>query len=713
MAELGLRMHPLLPKNKVPIVKAWQTKATTDESIIRQWSAIHRDCNWGVATGAESGVFVVDLDPKSGGDKSWARLVKANKMPDTVTVLTGGGGVHLYFAYPKNMDIRNSASKIGKGVDIRGDGGQVAVPPSLHPSGRYYEWEDGKSPGEIEFAKPPKWLLSMIVDGQRGEDSVVIGEQVEKGTRNNQIYHQALYLARQGALQEVTLEAMLAWCRNIREEVDEDEVEATVDSAYKYHANEKGKQVSVVDLELSDVGNAQRLIRASGDNLRYVPSLGWHVWDNRHWGRDVEDLGVRKAAVDTIDQLKADITEQIKVETDRGKAAALFKMLQWSVNSHSAGKLTAMVEVAKVFPKIVRSASGMDDERSTFLLNCVNGTLDLRTGELVEHDREMFITRLLPFEYHPKAKCPTWLRTLNLAFGGDKDMIAYFKRAIGYSLSAALSEQCFFICWGESGNNGKSTLLETVQRILGDDYAMMSDARVVSSKDKDNHVLSSLAALNGVRMVSINEISDTAVLDEELIKQLTGGDTLQAKKLYMEPFTYKPKFKIWMRANNKPIVRGTSEAFWRRVKLIPFTHTIPPEKRRPRHEVDAELVAESEGILAWAVQGFQEWYSGGLRDPQQVIDASGEYREASDVVAQFMSECTVSEKGSQVTRKALYNTFKAWYEDQGLRYIMSSTKFSRRVADRLDQHGRVYANREPAWTGIKLTENAVVGYMAM
>lgn len=713
LAELGLRIHPLIARNKVPIVKQWQEKATVDPAMIRQWAAIHKDCNWGIATGVDSKVFVVDIDPKSGGDKSWKKLVKEHPIPETVEVRTGSGGTHLYFAYPKSADVRNSASKVGKGVDIRGEGGQVAIPPSIHPNGTAYTWIH--SPHDVKFAKAPKWLLDMIEAKQGNDDNAAIGDKMEKGTRNNQIYHQALFLARQGALMEIAVAAMKAWCKSTGEEdISDDEIEQTVASAFKYHAEEDKKVHAVAEIELSDVGNAERLFSNSGNNVVYVPAIGWHVWDEKHWGYDVEDLKAIKLAIDTMGEMKREVQDQLSASADLTQAKALYKMLNWAISSHNLGRLNSMIGAAKSLPQLVKDNAELDGPDTQFLLNFNNGTLDMRSGELMSHDPKQYITRLIHYNYNPKAKCPTWLKTLELAFGGNKELIDYFQRAIGYSMSAAMSEQCFFICWGESGNNGKSTLMETIHRIVGSDYATMVDARVVASRDKDNHVLSSLAMLNKVRIVSINEVAETAVLDEELIKQLTGGDTLQAKKLYMDPFTYEPVFKIWLRANNKPTVRGTGEAFWRRVKLIPFLHPIPAEKRKPRHVIDALLMKEAEGIIAWMVRGFRDWYdNGGLRDPEDVKLAGTSYRESSDLVAQFFEECVEQSKDNKasISRQVLYMTFKEWSNDQGLRWPMTAKKFGIRVMTRLDQYERTRQKGVPVWMGIQLTENAKMNYV--
>ena len=371
-----------------------------------------------------------------------------------------------------------------------------------------------------------------------------------------------------------------------------------------------------------------------------------------------------------------------------------------------------MIEVTKSYPEILTNTDELDNDDTAFLLNMINGTLDLKTGQLKPHDKSQFITRLCNYNYDPKAKCPTWLKTLDLAFNGNKELIKYFQRAVGYSISGDTSEQCFFICWGSEGSNGKSTMLEALQRILGSDYAVMSDARVISSKDKDNHVLSSLALLNKVRMVSVNEFGETAVLDEELIKQLTGGDTVQAKRLYMAPFTFKPVFKIWVRANAKPIVHGTGNAFWRRVKLIPYEHAIPEKHRKPRYIIDALLMKEAEGIIAWAVEGFRDWFdNGGLRDPQIVANASAMYRSESDSVNMFWEECVEEAPGNEMPRSILYSTFRDWSAQQGVKYVMTSDKFTRRVSARLQQFDRTRNKTGIAiWNGVTLNKYAIATF---
>lgn len=709
LAGLGLRVHPLASRNKVPIVDNWTEMATVDEDIIRKWSTVNKNCNWGIATGKSSGVFVVDIDPKHNGPAEWKKLVGSNKVPKTLEVVTGTKGTHLYFKYPKGMYVSNSG--LTKGVDIRGEDGNIVIPPSTHPNGRKYMWAKGKTPDKTKIAIAPRWLTNKIKESSTVDFPTAIGDKIDKGERNNTIFHQSLFLARQGAFPEFIVTAMKTWVKETKEfDMKDKEIEATVQSAYKHYENEKKARKTFNQIELSDVGNARRLLLDHSENMKYAIGMGYHIWNGKKWLYDEELLTASQLAIYSMDKLRDETVEKMKEKNSKSETSVLGRIHQWSISSHNAAKLKSMIDIAKSYPEILKRPDELDNEETNFLINLNNGTLDLRTRKLVPHNKFQFITRLSEHNYDPKAKCPTWMSTLNFAFDGNKEMIDYFQRAVGYSISGDTSEQCFFICWGPEGNNGKSTILEALQRILGADYAMMSDARVISSKEKDNHVLASLALLNKVRLVSVNEFGENSVLDEELIKQLTGGDTIQAKRLYMAPFTYKPIFKIWVRANSKPIVHGTGNAFWRRVKLIPFEHSIPAKKRKPRHVIDAALEKEADGILAWAVEGFKMWYEKGLQDPQEVKNASNVYKGESDIINLFWEECVEDAKDNTIARGVLYSTFAEWSRGQGVRYVMTSDKFTRKVATRLQQFDRTREGGVAIWKNITLSKYAVQTY---
>ena len=716
LASIGMRMHPLLSKNKVPIVKDWQVKATVDEGMIEQWASIHKGCNWGLATGEGSKVFVVDIDVKDHGEKTWAKLLKANSAPETVTVQTGSGGMHYYFQFPKNLDIRNSAGKIGKGIDIRGNGGQVVVPPSIHPNGNSYVWVEGHSPRDLKPAKAPKWLLELIKDNQGAGNGAVIGGPLEKGERNDAIYSHALALAEQKVEQSFALATMKEWLRTQGQDISDDEITATVESAYKYYANWQ-KNNANSSFNLNDFGNAQRLMAISQDNIRYVRNgIGWITWNGKSWELDLEDLTVQgyalKAAVAFEERLKAELA----ATTDRNAANAIFRKLQFAIGSQNISKLKATTDMAKTFPEIQLLPDQLDDERSTYMLNCANGILDLVTLELKPHDKSLYITKLAPTAYNPKAKCPTFLQTLNYAFNKNKDMVAFLKRSLGYSISGSLNEQSFFICYGPSGANGKSTILEAVHQVLGEGvYAKTSSAEAITSSGKTGQSgtsQSSLAALRKIRFASVNEFSAAASLDEELLKRLTGGDSVEARYMYKEVFVYKPCFKIWIRANNEPNIKDVGEAFWRRLIEIPFNGQIPEDKRIGPTEIRRAMDKEAEGILNWLVEGFQDWYKGGLQKPELVKAAVLQYRKDADVFAQFMGDSIVLKTDAFVSRKTLYLAFRQWCEEQGIRYVMTNRKFSDGIADKLNQHKIIKQGTVPIWRGIELSGEALMNGMA-
>lgn len=671
LARLGLRLHPVAARDKVPILSSWPTRATTDERTIRLWASQYDNCNFGVATGEASGVLVLDVDPKHGGNDSLELLKAEHGLPETWLAKTGSGGFHYYFAYPKGKEIRNSSNKIGRGLDIRATNGQVLVPPSIHPNGTPYEWIN--HPSTTKLAKAPAWLLKMILEDEGAKYSP-LGGKLEVGSRNNQIYHQALALARQGAEKDFIVAALEKWLADQHHpDVTRDEVEKTVDSAIK------AARVKPIDIEdRSDTLNAELLLQNHGENLIYVPGMGWHVYDGRVWVPDYEEAQVKQLYISTMRKLQEDAAARVassRSKTEMKEAAAV---AAWAVRSLSARAIAAALSIAKTYPQVRKTVDEIDGVGTLWLLACQNGVVDLRTGELRPHRKEDYITKLVPVDYDPEAKAPFWESTLELAFSGNKELIGYMQRALGYTITGTQDERAFFVAWGESGANGKSTILETIQDLLGP-YAKMSDMSVIASKESNNHTRAALATLQGARFVNVNEAEDNQKLSEALIKQLTGGDTLQAEFKYQNPFEYKPAFKLWIRTNEKPVIRGQNDAIWDRVKLIPFIRSIPKDQRLPRSTVDAKLREEYPGILAWLVRGCLWWQEVGLMDPPEVASAVAEYRKDSDLVRIFADECLEIAPSFTLSASSAYQAYSAWCKEGGERYVMTKTRFTQRM----------------------------------
>jgi len=307
----------------------------------------------------------------------------------------------------------------------------------------------------------------------------------------------------------------------------------------------------------------------------------------------------------------------------------------------------------------------------------------------MSHDADALLTKLAVAPYHPEAQCPTFDAFLWRIMGENQDLINFVQRAAGYNLTGDTGEQCFFLCYGR-GSNGKSTLLDTLRALVGD-YGKQTDFSTFLQKRSDT-IRNDLAALAGVRFACAIEAGEGQRLAETIIKQLTGGDSVSARFLHREFFEFKPAFKAWLAANHTPEIRGTDHAMWRRVRLIPFTVTIPDE------EIDKGLgerllLEELPGILAWAVRGCMEWQRlGGLGEPAAVLAATGEYREEMDVIAGFLSDCCMVGDGYRVGASDLYAAYKVWAEGDGDKPL-SNTKFGRRLTERGIQKERTTGGR--------------------
>ena len=337
----------------------------------------------------------------------------------------------------------------------------------------------------------------------------------------------------------------------------------------------------------------------------------------------------------------------------------------------------------------------LDTDR--WLLNVLNGTIDLRTGDLREHRRENLITKLAPVIYDPEAACPVWLAFLNRIMCNNDVVIDFLQRAIGYALTGDTREQCLFLLYG-TGANGKSTFIETLRAMLGD-YACQTDFTtfLVSRSDA---VRNDLAALRGGRFVSAVEVESGRHLNEALVKQVTGGDAITARFLYQEFFTFLPQFKIFLAANHKPVIWGTDDGIWRRIRLIPFTETIPVSEQDKN--LLAKLRSELPGILNWAIEGCLAWQRSGLGEPEEIDFATEMYREESDPVGCFIEDCCEINPEAKTQARKLYEAFREWCEDSG-ELAMNKKRFGMRLEEREFKKTRIGNMR--GWLGLKLNND--------
>ena len=410
-----------------------------------------------------------------------------------------------------------------------------------------------------------------------------------------------------------------------------------------------------------DTGNAERLFDAFGEMLRFCyTDKKWLYYFEGKWYTD--NIGYIRQLADSATMLQEQ--ERVLYANDEEMLKAFDRHLK---KSRSFAGKTAMIREAEHYAPILPQHL----DRNKSVIGAKNGIIDLRTGELLPHDREAYLTKQSPVIYNPDAPVPKlWLQFLHDIFGGDPYMLEYIQKCVGYSLTGSTSEQCAFFLFG-TGRNGKSTFLEIVRGILGDYATNIQPQTIMVNPKSGNAPSSDIARLKGARLVTSVEPNEGMRLDEGLLKQLTGDDVVTARKMFSEEFEFKPEFKLWMATNHKPLIRGTDTGIWRRIHLIPFEVQIPLD--RVDKKLKYKLVKEAEGILKWAVQGCLKWQNEGLTMPQKVLEAVREYQHEMDVISAFLDACCVTGEG-EAKASRLYAVYAKWADEHN-EYKMSSTKF--------------------------------------
>jgi P4 family phage/plasmid primase-like protien len=407
----------------------------------------------------------------------------------------------------------------------------------------------------------------------------------------------------------------------------------------------------------TDLGNAKRFVARYRDRVRFCDKWAkWFLWDGLRWKED-EKREVVSMAGDMIRGLYS-MARKIRKAEER---EAFLKHIH---RSESYRSMTAMMSLAKADKALAAHPDEFD--RNPWLLTVNNGTIDLRTGKLGPHAPQDMITRLAPVTYDPEAKCPNWLEFLYMVMNYRSSLVSFLQRAFGVSLTGVTSEKALYILYGAGGDNGKSTMVDVMQSLLGN-YGLRTPVETLLRK-KEGAIPNDVARLRGARFVWSSESDRGARLSESLIKDVTGGDKLSARFMRGEFFEFEPEFKLWLATNHKPTVRG-DPAIWRRLKLTPFDISIPVEKQRPRHEVMAMFRAEFAGILNWAIQGCLEWQRDGLGVPDEVVFATKEYEAEQDTFAMFLEEKCVCVKNAQAASSDLYRSFREWAEAHGERVV--------------------------------------------
>jgi len=690
IVKRGIPVIPIPPRKKGTILPNWPERASTDPAQIEKWNEENPDYNVG-AVAKPGGYWMLDCDLPDVPQRIEEETGQV--FPKTYTVKSSRG-VHPYFAQTSASEEMGNVSVVGL-FDAQIKNKYVVGAGSTHPSGIRYEVEN-----DADIVEAPDWLIEWIkkqhkhpkLDKQQDGPTE---QKIQEGARNNVLFKQACNLHKSGLSQSNALIAL----RAINDDrcdppLEETELCKIVDSAYSYEPTqnaldeliEKPGQPSQTDL-----GNAQRLVEAEGENIRYCyKNKSWYVWDGRMWSKDQSGAIYRKAK----QTAKGMLNEAADLQDEEERKL----LVTYEQSCESEARINAMVSMARWQEGVPVQLTDFDC--NPMLFNCKNGTIDLGTGTLRAHCRGDLVSKIAPVEFEPDAKCPTWDKFLATVTDGNTELAQYLQRCVGYSLTGQTSEHALFLLYG-TGANGKSTFLEVLRYIFGE-YSQTADfSSFLASTGQA--VRNDLAKLCGARFVTASESDGGRRLDETVIKQLTGGDTIAARFLYSESFEFTPQLKLWLGTNHKPTIRGQDEGVWRRIRVIPFTVSIPDEQQD--HYLRDKLKLEASGIFNWALEGLTKWQADGLKEPAVVKDAITEYRTDQDVLLHFINNRCFENFEVESPARDLYQAYKQWAAETN-EYVMNERGFSRALDERGFKQVRYSAGK--VWKGIGVIPSNLV-----
>ena len=718
--DQGYSPIPVKYQTKKPLLKDWnQGGLITQDNVEKHFSD---DKNIGIVLGqASNGLVDIDIDAEDVLDLAQDFLPST----DMRFGRESRRGSHWIFKVPDAKTILTTKDQDGHNlVEVRGNGHQTVFPHSVHKSGELIEFEHDGQLGEPGISTWDQLVRAAL----HLSTAVILLRHWKPGSR-----HQ-LSLAASGYL------AIRGW--------SEDDVANLITIVAK-----KANDDEIYDrlLNVRTTFERHRANRAVIGSSELVPLIGQSMVEemNRWFGKTNQSLTILPPAAST--QLSPFAMSQLQnallsdVDLSEYLAANLLGRLiycpigkQWfrrdkqvsvPVSSTAVeGEIkNQLIEVANLVASIALNMSGQrrnlltstkinsiehllrsnpkimvdsrDFDRESLLLGCADGSvLDLDRRAISSESSSSVITKQLGTTIDVNAKAPLWETFLDRIFGGDKELLAFIRRAAGYTLTGKVSERALFVLIG-NGANGKSTFLRIMQKMFGD-YGGGTPMHTLMSNRFSNDKTDDLAALTGKRFVQAQEADSGQRLAEAKIKMITGGDAITCRTLYKVQFTYDPQFVLWLATNEMPDISGGSDAIWERLRIIPFDVSIPANERDLT--LFDKLAEELPGILNWALDGYHDWKANGLNPPDKVLRTVSGYREEKDLVQQWIDEECVVDPTAKTTAKEFYNTYRDWatanHSDP-----LPMNKFTKEIERK--GFARLKTSRANVWKGIGLVKN--------
>jgi P4 family phage/plasmid primase-like protien len=713
-------------RGKHPAVK-WGVWAhtVTPQMIEREWAKHGGLANIGVACGPSN---LVVLDEDALGELDDWRVTHGITLPDTYTVSTGRGR-HLYYRWDHSVQSIGNSPKAMNGfrIDVRGAGGYAIAEGSTHKSGAVYTGNglavadlpeqvaalllagcDGDATQNGE--KPPR----PAIDGDPNDTKIAFGDRHKNlvayaGRLRNTgldeheaepVFRQRWLLCEQPAGQIPEARFHSAECPY---PVTWDEAKAKLHDVYERyppgHDDEPvddGDDVRALKFpdgyRPTDVGNAARLHRHAGGRLRYVHAWGkWIVYRNGRWVVDEKDALVTEMAKKVPRGLYRLAAKTAAKDPDDAKP-----IWAWALKSDTSGAIAAMVRLARGVDGLLVNHEALDAD--PWLLNCANGTVDLRTGKLRDHDPADLCTMQAPVAYDPQATAPLWEACIT-RWQPDAGVRTYVQVRAGAG-ATGIPTETVDVDYGHGGN-GKSKFHGAIQHVLGP-YATVPHKSLLVAGRFEQHA-TVIADLFRRRLAVASETKATESLDDESVKNLTGGDRLKGRRMREDPWEFWPTHTLIMFSNHKPIVAGRDEGIWRRLRLVPWQVTIPADER---DEVLAgKLAAEAPGILRWIVVGAVRVHAEGLCPPPQVRDATAAYRAEEDVVTRFVDEVLEFDPHTWCYSVDIKNELDDWCEEQSVVAVPTMNEIAAILRERGSNPGgrkQIHGRRSTIWHGVSI-----------